>query len=63
MAKKHNWYEIEMKRRGYNGCKNCKYQIDHLRSCEWMERGGDGVLHLFCPRWDKRERSKDAEIH
>lgn len=21
---------------------------------EWLERGGDGKLHLICPRWEKR---------
>lgn len=48
---------------GYKGCRNCAHQIDVLRTCEWMERGGDGVVHLLCPRWDKRERSDDAQIH
>ncbi len=40
---------------GYKGCRNCEFQIDFLRTCEWMEHGGDGVLHLICPRWKKRE--------
>ncbi len=40
---------------GYKGCGNCAHQIDVLRTCEWMEHGGDGNLHLLCPRWDKRK--------
>lgn len=49
----------EMKcRLGYQGCRNCVHQIDVLRTCEWMERGGDGTLHSICPRWEKR-RAKD----
>lgn len=55
MSKKHDWYVSEMKRRGYKGCRNCKYQIDVFRSCEWLEHGGDGIIHLFCPRWERRE--------
>lgn len=43
------------KEMGYKGCRNCKHQIDYLRSCEWLERGGDGKLHLICPRWEKRK--------
>lgn len=39
----------------YNGCRNCKYQIEPLRSCEWMEQGGDGVDYLICPRWAERK--------
>ena len=46
---------IKKKRLGYNGCRNCKYQIEPLRTCEWNERGGDGVVHLICPRWEKRD--------
>lgn len=50
-----NWYERRVNELGYNGCRNCKHQIEPLRTCEWSERGGDGVLHLICPRWDKRK--------
>ena len=42
------------KETGYNGCRNCVNQIEPLRTCEWMERGGDGQLHLICPRWERR---------
>lgn len=49
-----NWYEKRMKELGYKGCRNCKYQIEPLRTCEWLERGGDGCLHLICPRWEIR---------
>lgn len=38
----------------YKGCKNCQHQIAPLRSCYWAEKGGDGILHLICPKWDKR---------
>ena len=58
MSKISNWYEDLIKEMGYNGCRNCKYQIEFLRTCEWLEHGGDGKLHLICPRWEKRE---DAE--
>ena len=49
-----NWYEMYMKQIDYKGCRNCKHQIDVLRTCEWMERGGDGRLHLICPKWERR---------
>lgn len=38
---------------GYRGCKNCRHQISPLRSCEWLEQGGDVQLHFICPKWDK----------
>ena len=38
----------------YKGCQNCQHQIDVLRACEWLEHGGDGRLHLTCPRWERR---------
>ena len=43
------------KQLGYQGCKNCQNQIAPLRMCEWAESGGDGHLHLICPKWIKRE--------
>jgi hypothetical protein len=47
----------DLKRKiGYKGCRNCTHQIDVLRTCQWMEQGGDGVVHLICPRWERRER-------
>ena len=39
----------------YHGCTNCKYQIEPLRACEWLEHGGDGVVHILCPKWEKRK--------
>lgn len=42
------------KKLGYKGCRNCAHQIEPLRMCEWMKRGGDGALHLICPRWDRK---------
>ena len=50
-----SWLEKRLKELGYKGCRNCRYQIDYLRACEWLEQGGDGVLHLICPRWERRE--------
>ena len=44
---------------GYKGCKNCKNQISPLRACEWLEHGGDGKIHLICPKW---ERKNDERI-
>lgn len=46
---------------GYKGCRNCVNQIDVLRTCEWMERGGDKVLHLICPRWVRKEGGADGQ--
>lgn len=48
-----NWVEKQEKKLGYKGCRNCKYQIEPLRTCEWLEKGGDGKLHLICPKWEK----------
>lgn len=39
---------------GYEACRNCKYQIEPLRMCEWAEKGGDGKIHILCPRWEKK---------
>jgi len=49
-----DWLEKRAKELGYEGCRNCQYQIGPLRTCEWQERGGDGILHLICPRWERR---------
>ena len=49
-----SWLEKRAKELGYKGCRNCRYQIDYLRMCEWAEQGGDGVLHLICPRWERK---------
>lgn len=38
----------------YKGCKNCANQISVFRMCEWAESGGDGKIHLICPRWEER---------
>ena len=40
---------------GYKGCKNCVHQIEPLRMCEWAEQKTETTLHLFCPRWEKKE--------
>ena len=49
-----DWVKRWEKELGYKGCRNCKYQIEPLRTCEWLERGGDGRLHLVCPKWERR---------
>lgn len=55
-------FENCKKQLGYEGCKNCQHQIEPLRMCEWAENGGDGHLHLICPKWDKKKQcTKDAE--
>lgn len=54
-----NWYELHKEELGYKGCRNCKYQIEPLRGCEWLENGGDGRVHLICPKWEKREAKMD----
>ena len=40
----------------YQGCKNCKHQIEPLRACEWLESGGDGVVHIVCPMWERKSK-------
>lgn len=45
-----------IKKLGYKGCKNCKNQIAPLRTCKWAENGGDGRIHLLCPKWNKEEQ-------
>ena len=54
------WKEIA-KEIGYKGCRNCEHQIEPLRMCEWAERGGDGIVHIICPMWEKRKNKKEAE--
>lgn len=49
--------EKRVKELGYKGCRNCKHQIAPLRTCELL-RGGDAVLHLICPKWEKKEMRK-----
>lgn len=41
---------------GYKGCKNCIHQIEPFRMCEWAEKGGDGHIHLICPKWDRKDK-------
>ena len=53
-----NWLKKRIKEMGYNGCRNCKHQIELLRGCEWLERGGSGAIHIICPRWERREDAK-----
>lgn len=50
--------EKRKKELGYKGCRNCQNQIEPLRTCKWMERGGDGHVHLICPRWEKRREDE-----
>lgn len=45
----------------YKGCRNCEHQIELLRMCEWAERGGDGIVHIICPMWEKRSETKETE--
>lgn len=54
MSEFKDWYEKRMKEIGYEGCRNCKHQIKPLRGCEWLERGGDGIVHIICPKWERR---------
>lgn len=39
----------------YEGCRNCKYQIEPFRACEWLEKGKHQTVYLVCPRWEMRE--------
>lgn len=56
-----NWIKKREKELGYKGCRNCKYQIEPLRACEWLEKGGDGRVHLICPKWSKMEDADGEE--
>lgn len=53
------WYEKRIKELGYKGCRNCIHQIEPLRTCKWDEQGGDGKLHLICPKWEKRGEANE----
>lgn len=50
-----NWYEKQAQKMGYKECRDCVYPLAPLRGCERLERGGDGVLRMICPRWIKKE--------
>ena len=50
-------YQKRKKELDYKGCRNCIHQIEPLRQCEWAEKGGDGRIHLFCPKWERRIKS------
>ena len=52
------WFEKFKKQTGYNGCRNCKHQIDVLRTCKWHETTDHNTLHLICPRWEKRDEDR-----
>ena len=39
----------------YEGCRNCKYQIEPLRACEWLEKVKHQTVYLVCPRWERRD--------
>ena len=28
----------------------------HIKKSEWAENGGEGHVHLLCPKWDKKEQ-------
>lgn len=56
-----DWYKNSIKKLGYKGCKNCTHQIESLRTCEWMERGGDKTVHLVCPKWEKKQGEIDED--
>jgi len=55
------WYAKRKREIGYNGCTNCLHQIEPFRTCEWLEHGGDGVLHLICPKWEKKEQRREEQ--
>lgn len=61
MSKMNKWYEKLMKEIGYQGCRNCEHKIGPLRGCEWLERGGDGILHIICPKWGRRTDEHNTE--
>jgi hypothetical protein len=54
----YNEVQKQIKQLDYKGCKNCQYQIEPLRMCEWAEQGGDGHIHFICPMWDKKEEEE-----
>ena len=54
-------YKKRAKELGYEGCRNCEHQIGPLRSCEWLEKGGDDRLHIICPKWERRNDEHNIE--
>ena len=40
----------------YKGCRNCKYQIEPLRTCEWFETVEHKEIWLKCPRWEPKDK-------
>lgn len=58
-----DWFEKRKKELGYKGCSNCKYQIEPLRMCEWAESGGDGAVHLICPKWVKKDSEEEQRVN
>jgi len=47
------------KRIDYKGCRNCEYQIEPLRRCEWAEKKTETSIHLICPKWKKKGEYHD----
>ena len=40
----------------YNGCANCKHQINPLRMCEWGEQ--QIAVYLICPKWEHKRKER-----
>ena len=56
-----NWIDNFKKKIGYKGCRNCKNQIEPLRTCEWHEQIEHTTLHLICPKWEKKTEGSEDE--
>lgn len=51
---KSNWIDKALDKKGYQGCKNCKYQPEPMRMCDWMEK--QTMVHIICPRWELKKQ-------
>ena len=54
----YTWAYI-LQKKNYRNSLSKQHQIEPLRSCEWAEQGGDGHIHILCPKWVKKGESEE----
>ena len=37
----------------YKGCRNCKYQPEPMRTCEWIKHQKE--VYRVCPMWELKK--------
>lgn len=37
----------------YKGCRNCKYQPEPLKTCDWIKEQKE--VYRVCPMWELKE--------